>query len=599
MKTRTIKLACIQIAFLLVYCGLHAQQQVSLIEAKKAAVRTLNKYMTGSSLNFNMQDISSVNIKLENKDTLMYEVIFKNGQTVLLSGSKACLPVLAVLDQTSKVHSLLNPDDDLPEGVIDFLETYMQQIHYCFQNDTVRLYHRDDWNLLQTADSGRTGRTVVVPPLLTTKWGQRSSNDDYEANAYNYFAPQLCGNDNCYAGCVAVAMAQIMNYWKFPVYRLDSLFDWCNMPNELRYYNYQGGVNHNYETERNAIASLIKDCGTAVNMVYCSDTDCRSSSSINKALSAFVNRYGYSSDADLQRRFWHNDNTWIGRMKNNLNHGWPIYYRGENTNSAHTFVCDGYDSDDRFHFNFGWRGNWNGFYSISSLNPNTTNYNNDQKAIFYIYPSGTQDYCNFTLPLEAHYQLYYNVLGFTTPEPYENVPGTFTRLASVPDTLNYPASWRTIPNGAVAEYTAHEEILLQNGFVAEEGSDFYAHIVPCPSCSGRAAQNMGSGSPLLLSGYGDMPSRQDSSETDITEPNARQKLKVYPNPVSGMLHIGLPDAEKGIARITVCDLLGRVMLQRENLSQPELEVSSLPAGMYLLQLRTSDGKMMTAKFVKE
>ena len=59
MKTRTIKLACIQIAFLLVYCGLHAQQQVSLIEAKKAAVRTLNKYMTGSSLNFNMQDIDT------------------------------------------------------------------------------------------------------------------------------------------------------------------------------------------------------------------------------------------------------------------------------------------------------------------------------------------------------------------------------------------------------------------------------------------------------------------------------------------------------------------------------------------------------------
>ena len=95
-----------------------------------------------------------------------------------------------------------------------------------------------------------------------------------------------------------------------------------------------------------------------------------------------------------------------------------------------------------------------------------------------------------------------------------------------------------------------------------------------------------------------LPSQQDSSETGITEPNARQKLKVYPNPVSGMLHIQLPDAEKGIARITVCDLLGKVMLQKENLSQPELEVSALPAGMYLLQVRTSDGKMMTAKFVK-
>ena len=63
-----------------------------------------------------------------------------------------------------------------------------------------QVYHSDDWNLLQTADSIRTVRTIV-PPLLTTRWGQGSSNDNYEANAYNYFAPQLCGNDNCAAGC--------------------------------------------------------------------------------------------------------------------------------------------------------------------------------------------------------------------------------------------------------------------------------------------------------------------------------------------------------------------------------------------------------------
>ena len=202
-------------------------------------------------------------------------------------------------------------------------------------------------------------------------------------------------------------------------------------------------------------------------------------------------------------------------------------------------------------------------------------------------------------PLEMHYNIYYNLFGHISPAPYENVPGTFTRLASVPDTLNYPASWRTIPNGAVAEYTAHEEILLQNGFVAEEGSDFHAHIVPCPSCSNRSAQDMASGNPLPLSGYGDMPSRQDSSETSVVEPQVKKHLKVYPNPVSGMLHIELPDSETGIAQITVCNVLGKVMLHKENLSQAELEVTTLPAGMYLLQVRTSDGKRMTAKFVKE
>ena len=198
------------------------------------------------------------------------------------------------------------------------------------------------------------------------------------------------------------------------------------------------------------------------------------------------------------------------------------------------------------------------------------------------------------------YYWFYNLLGNTTPEPYQITPKTLTRLISVPDTMNYPATWRTIPVGATAEYVAHEEIILQSGFLAEEGCDFYAHIEPCPSCSGRnVPQSMAAGNSLLPIGYADMPSQRESSETGITEPNVKQSLKLWPNPVSGMLHIQLPDAEKGIARITVCDLLGKVMLQKENLSQPGIEVSSLPNGMYLLQLQLSDGTNLTAKFVKD
>ena len=43
----------------------------------------------------------------------------------------------------------------------------------------------------------------------------------------------------------------------------------------------------------------------------------------------------------------------------------------------------------------------------------------------------------------------------------------------------------------------------------------------------------------------------------------------------------------------------RVVLQKENLPKPEIEVSSLPNGMYLLQLQLSDGTNLTAKFVKD
>lgn len=93
---------------------------------------------------------------------------------------------------------------------------------------------------------------------------------------------------------------------------------------------------------------------------------------------------------------------------------------------------------------------------------------------------------------------------------------------------------------------------------------------------------------------------ENCEKTGVLKPdNTNLRLLVWPNPVSGMLHVQLPDTEKGNVWVTVCDLLGRVMLQKENLSKPELDVSSLPAGMYLLQVQTADGKILTAKFVKE
>ncbi|MBO4403181.1 MAG: C10 family peptidase [Bacteroidales bacterium] len=572
---------------MLAFAVSNAQQQANVREIREGAVHFINQLYTYKNLsNKSIDTVYTYDDSIGR--ALLYEVVFNNRHVVLMSGSKACIPVLGYYE-AKEGQGILSKRTPIPEGLQDLIDGYIEEIRYCMNNDTVTLFHAAEWGmLLHDSTHNRSLTSVIVAPLLTSTW-----NQNYP---YNYYAPGNNQYTHCAAGCVAVAMGQVMNYWKYPVWRPNRVkqIDWCNMADELDPFE------STFE-EIDAVAGLLHECGLSVNMVYC-DGGYGSSASTQDVRDVLVNRYGYSSDADFQLRFWHNDNTWIGRIKNNLNNSWPVIYKGRSSStggSGHSFVCDGYDSDNRFHFNFGWGGSYDGYFTLDNLTPYVYNFNYSQGAIFYIYPSGTQDYCNYTLPLETHYTWYYNLLGFTSPEPYENVPGTFTFLASVPDTLNYPATWRTIPNGAVSEYTAHEEILLQNGFVAEEGSDFYAHIVPCPSCSNRSAQDMASGSPLPLSGYGDMPSQQDSSETSVVEPQVKKHLKVYPNPVSGMLHIELPDSETGIAQITVCNMLGKVMLRKENLSQPELEVTTLPAGMYLLQVRTSDGKRMTAKFVKE
>ena len=60
----------------------------------------------------------------------------------------------------------------------------------------------------------------------------------------------------------------------------------------------------------------------------------------------------------------------------------------------------------------------------------------------------------------------------------------------VPNDPQFQSSWRTIPTGAVSEYVAHEEVILLDGFLAETGSNFYAHIAPCESCDGRGREGI-------------------------------------------------------------------------------------------------------------
>ena len=46
---------------------------------------------------------------------------------------------------------------------------------------------------------------------------------DGHCDAYNYYVTEThdncsCNSQRCPAGCVAVAVAQIMKYWNYPVY---------------------------------------------------------------------------------------------------------------------------------------------------------------------------------------------------------------------------------------------------------------------------------------------------------------------------------------------------------------------------------------------
>jgi hypothetical protein len=75
----------------------------------------------------------------------------------------------------------------------------------------------------------------------------------------------------------------------------------------------------------------------------------------------------------------------------------PLYYAGwsvPNLN-GHAFICDGYQTEDFFHFNWGWGGSYDGYFYLDELSPGGSNFNLAQELVINCFP----DTLSYNYPL--------------------------------------------------------------------------------------------------------------------------------------------------------------------------------------------------------
>jgi len=94
-----------------------------------------------------------------------------------------------------------------------------------------------------------------------------------------------------------------------------------------------------------------------------------SSASYRNMALALKNNFGYDSNLQLYSRNFFTRAEWINLLMTELNAARPVLYSGQADTGGHLFVCDGYDSNGLFHFNWGWSGYSNGYFQISALDP--------------------------------------------------------------------------------------------------------------------------------------------------------------------------------------------------------------------------------------
>jgi len=234
---------------------------------------------------------------------------------------------------------------------------------------------------------------IQVGPLLTTKWNQPTY--------YNEFCPaDPNGPDGkCVTGCVATALAQIMNYFRWPqtgtgsYTSQDTVYGTLTVDYSAANYNFNEMGNVLTRTNPET-AELIYNIGVGVDMHYGPD-----GSGMNNHKAAHVSNTFFRYADSTQYLFRDSVSlNWDSVIISHLDRGMPMYYAGwSDTNyvMGHAFVVDGYKDSCFFHFNWGWGGSADGYYYTSNLVPGGADFTLMHELVINMFPEGPYPYyCN-------------------------------------------------------------------------------------------------------------------------------------------------------------------------------------------------------------
>ncbi len=314
-------------------------------------------------------------------EPMLFAVNMSNAGYVLVSSHDKVRPV-AGYSLTGRFTG-----EGLPPQLAELIEIYKLQVNEAVESNA---YTNEEianmWEHLLTDNPDNLKplkAEKALEPMLTTSWDQ--------GQYYNEMCPADGGGPggHCYAGCVATALGQVVNYFRWPEtgtgsYTYDcppygtltadfgnTTYEWDEMATSLNKSNL-------------AVALLLHHLGIGCDMVYGPD-----GSGMYNHRAAYVLRtfFKYSPETVYVYR----DSTsmdWDSLIIAHLDRSIPMYYAGWSVPNlyGHAFVLDGYQDGNYYHFNWGWSGSYDGYFYTENLNPGGSNFNLAQELIINAYP---------------------------------------------------------------------------------------------------------------------------------------------------------------------------------------------------------------------
>lgn len=376
-----------------VLAGLHAGP-VDQQKAQLLGIRFMNNTAVVERTADIQLNLVSVAFNRSGTDYYAFNVRGGNG-FVIVAGDDRVKPILAYSTTGS-----FNPQD-VSEGFAYMLNSFREEIHYVREHNlTATPDIVAEWEAVARSGQINPGHQArsVVGPLCQTTW-----NQNFPYNSQCPEDPE--GNGGyVYAGCVATAMGQVMKYWDYPEqgtgshsYNPDGYAQQTANFGETEYhFELMPNALDSLSTEEDYfyIAQFLHHCGISVDMQYSPNGSGAYSYAVLTALPSY---FGYSCDTDLPTlSFWgfslYTNEQWTQMLKDGgLDEHLPLYYSGSDDNGAggHAFVCDGYDENDYFHFNWGWSGRDDAWCPIGALNTTKYAFNDSNSFIGHIVPSNS------------------------------------------------------------------------------------------------------------------------------------------------------------------------------------------------------------------
>ncbi|MDP2175413.1 MAG: thiol protease/hemagglutinin PrtT [Bacteroidota bacterium] len=369
---------------LLLSCFSVFAKPVDVNKAQKVAFNFLSNYIPIQNANecilvYTEVSKSYSNLNKTESQNYFYIFNYQNKGFAMVSADDVMTPVFAYSYQNNF------ETQQMPPQVVKWLEGYKEQVRHSVVNGLIaETAVTQQWNQLlkgilpigsDNLTSTNPSKRASVSPLLTTTWNQ---SPHYNA---------LCPLDNTsgqrtVSGCVATAMTQVMKYWNYPTQGTGNhtyshskygnlsanfgatTYNWSSMPNSVSSAN-------------SAVATLTYHVGVSVDMNYGIASTGGSGAYVITNKSAVTNcaeyalktYFGYKTSLSGVERDNYTQTQWLNLLKTELNASRPIIYAGFGGGGGHAFVADGYDNNDYIHFNWGWGGNSDGYFSINALNP--------------------------------------------------------------------------------------------------------------------------------------------------------------------------------------------------------------------------------------